>query len=122
MLKGVSMKYLPLLFLVALVGCSSNPPQPTPDTVFSEPPHLWSGQKVVGQTPDSCAANGVKILKALSFVSVVKNDSYVYGTLMANRAAIKCIPNGEETFVYAAVAGPDVKQVERLRNEIVWRL
>jgi hypothetical protein len=116
------MKYLTFLFLVALVGCSSNPPQPTPSTLFSQPPHLWSGQKVVGQTPEFCAANGVKILRSLSFVSVVQNGSYVYGTLMANRAAIKCVPNGEETFVYAAVAGPDVEQVERLRNEIVWRL
>jgi len=116
------MKYLPILLLVALVGCSSNPPQSTSESVFSEPPHLWSGQKVVDQTPGSCAANGVKILKALSFVSIVKNGSYVYGTLMANRAAIKCVPNGKETFVYAAVAGADKKQVERLRNEIVWRL
>lgn len=116
------MKYLPLLLLVTLVGCSSNPPLSSPEALFSEPPHLWSGQKVIDQTTESCADKGVKILKALSFVSVVKNGSYVYGTLMANRAAIKCVPNGQDTFVYAAVAGTDVKQVERLRNEIVWRL
>lgn len=96
--------------------------RPSPETLISDPPHLWSGQKIIDQSPELCATNGVKILKSLSFVSVVKNGSYVYGNLMANRAAIKCVPNGESTFVYAAVAGPDVKQVERLRNEIVWRL
>lgn len=119
------MKYLPILCLVALAGCSSTPPRPaseTSETVFLEPPHLWSGQKIVKQTPESCANNGLKILESLSFVGVVKNGSYVYGNLLANRAAIKCVPNGQDTFVYAAVAGPEKKQVERLRNEIVWRL
>lgn len=119
------MEYLPILCLVALAGCSSTPPRPaseTSETVFLDPPHLWSGQKIVKQTPESCANNGVKILESLSFVGVVKNGSYVYGNLLANRAAIKCVPNGQDTFVYAAVAGPEKKQVERLRNEIVWRL
>jgi len=61
------MKYLSMLLLVTLAGCSSNPPSPPPETLFSDPPHLWSGQKNIDQSPE-------------------------------------------------------VKQVERLRNEIVWRL
>jgi hypothetical protein len=64
----------------------------------------------------------MKILEALSFIGVVRSGNYVYGNLLANRAAIKCVSTGSGTFVYAAVAGPEVKQVEGLRNEIVWRL
>lgn len=116
------MKYLSILSLVVLAGCASTPPAPSQDVHFLPPPHLWSGQKVLGQSPESCANKGVKILETLSFTSVVKNGSYVYGNFLANRAAIKCVPNGDKTFVYTAVAGPEVKQVERLRNEIVWRL
>ncbi|QIB49714.1 hypothetical protein [Pseudomonas sp. OIL-1] len=116
------MKYLIILPFLVLVGCAFTPEAPSPEAVFSDPPHLWSGQKVIVQSPEACARKGVAILESLLFVGVVKNGSYVYGTFMTNRAAIKCIPNGETTFVYAAVAGPDVKQVERLRNEVVWRL
>lgn len=120
-------KTLMLVTLMALVGCSSaptnnSPQNPSPDAVFSQPPHLWSGQKVLDEAPEACANKSVEILQALQFIGVVKNGSYVYGTLFTNRAAVKCIAIGEKTFVYAAVAGPDVKQVERLRNEIVWRL
>lgn len=92
------------------------------NAILSAPPHLWSGHKVVSHSPEECASQGVKILEALSFIGVVRNGSYVYGNLLANRAAIKCVGNGDGTFVYAAVAGPEVRQVERLRNEIVWRL
>lgn len=116
------MKYLSILGLIVLTGCASTPPKPSPDVYFASPPHLWSGQKIVGHSPESCAKKGVEILETLSFTGVVKNGSYVYGNFLANRAAIKCVPNGNETFVYAAVAGPEKKQVERLRNEIVWRL
>lgn len=133
------MKYLSLLFIAAfLAGCASTPseppellepppppPPPAPvnaEVLFAPPPYLWSSQKMLEQSPDTCANKAVETLKALSFISVVKNGSYVYGTLLANRAAIKCVPNGDGTFVYTAVAGPDVKQVERLRNEIFWRL
>ncbi|QJD59219.1 hypothetical protein HG264_10030 [Pseudomonas sp. gcc21] len=116
------MKYLIMLPLLVLVGCAAAPEAPVPEAVFSDPPHLWSGQKMIDHSPEVCARKGVEILESLLFVGVVKNGSYVYGTLLTNRAAIKCIANGPTTFVYAAVAGPDVKQVERLRNEIVWRL
>lgn len=116
------MKFVLVLILILLTGCASRTPDPSPNAIFGKPPHLWSGQKMLTQSPEACARKGVEILKSLSFIGVVKNGNYVYGTLLANRAAVKCIPNGDGTFVYAAVAGPDVKQVERLRNEIVWRL
>ena len=123
------MKYLSILMLAILTGCVVLPaeqpapePQPSADTLFSPPPQLWSSQKMLSQSPEACASEAVEILKALQFVSVAKNGTYVYGNLLSNRAAIKCVPNGEGTFVYTAVAGPEKKQVERLRNEIFWRL
>jgi hypothetical protein len=124
--------------IVWLAGCSSRPEIPiqeaatpvesgeaegSPESILSSPPNLWSGHKAVSYSPGECASRGVEILEALSFIGIVRNGSYVYGNLMANRAAIKCVSNGDDgTFVYAAVAGPEVRQVERLRNEIVWRL
>ena len=50
------------------------------------------------------------------------SGSYVYGNYINNRAAIKCTRVENKTFVYAVVAGPKVKIVERLRNEIIWKL
>ena len=123
------MKYISILMLAILTGCVSLPakepvpePQPSPDTLFAPPPQLWSTQKLLNESPEACADKAVKILKALQFVSVARNGTYVYGNLLSNRAAIKCVPNGEGTFVYTAVAGLEKAQVERLRNEIFWRL
>lgn len=96
--------------------------EPSPEAILTSPPNLWSGHKSVRYSPDECASRGIKILEALSFISVVRRGNYVYGNLLANRAAIKCVSYAEGTFVYAAVAGPEVSQVERLRNEIVWRI
>lgn len=123
------MKYISLLLLAILTGCASGPAeksmsevQPSPAALFAPPPQLWSAQKMLSGSPEACADEALEILKALQFISVAKNGTYVYGNLMSNRAAIKCIPNGEGTFVYTVVAGPEKKQVERLRNEIFWRL
>ncbi|MEO9947061.1 MAG: hypothetical protein ABJH28_10470 [Paraglaciecola sp.] len=85
-------------------------------------PQLWSHHKVVNETPELCAVKGVSILNSLGFKSVVKNGNYVYGNFSHNRAAIKCVKVSNQTFVYAAVAGADVKTVEKLRNEIAWQL
>lgn len=90
--------------------------------IFSPPPQLWSAHKVLEISPEACAEEALAILKALQFISVAKNGTYVYGTLLSNRAAVKCVPHGKGTFVYTAVAGPDKEQVGRLRNEIFWRL
>lgn len=85
-------------------------------------PQLWSHHKVVKESPALCAVKGVSILNSLGFKSVVKNGNYVYGNFSNNRAAIKCVTVDKQTFVYAAVAGADVKTVEKLRNEIAWKL
>lgn len=85
-------------------------------------PQIWSDHKIVQMSVETCATKGVDILTTLGFSQIVKNGSYVYGNYINNRAAIKCTAVTEHTFVYAVVAGPNVKQVERLRNEIVWKL
>ena len=57
-------------------------------------------------------------MKVLGFTSVVKNDNYVYGNYLNNRAAIKCVPLARTSFLYLAVAGSDRNIVEKLRNDI----
>ncbi|WP_217693834.1 hypothetical protein [Thalassotalea sp. PP2-459] len=85
-------------------------------------PQLWSHHKLLKETPELCAVKGVSILSSLGFKSIVKNGNYVYGNFSSNRAAIKCVSVNKQTFVYTAVAGADVKLVEKLRNEIAWKL
>jgi rhodanese-related sulfurtransferase len=70
-----------------------------------------------------CRKKATGILKALGFSNLVTSlhGDYVYGNYVGNRAAVKCVPLDEGTFLYASVAGPDVKEVERLRNEIMWQ-
>lgn len=85
----------------------------------STPPQVWSGQKQFNFSAEVCAIKAEQILAALNFQKIVKNGSYVYGNLNANRAAVKCIAQGSQTFMYAIVAGADVKQVEQLRNKVV---
>jgi len=85
-------------------------------------PQVWSDHKLVTYAPDVCADKGVDILKTQGFTDVIKNNTYVYGNYVNNRAAIKCTEVEEKTFVYAIVAGPDVEIVERLRNDIVNQL
>jgi len=85
-------------------------------------PQLWSHHKLLEISADECSNNALSILNTLGFNSVVKNELYVYGTLNGNRAAIKCIKMSGNSFVYTAVAGADVKSVEKLRNEISWKL
>ena len=85
-------------------------------------PHLWSDHKQLNTSPDLCATKGQSILGSLGFTSIVRNGYFVYGNFSSNRAVIKCVATDDGTFVYAAVAGPKVKIVEKLRNEIVWQL
>lgn len=124
------MKYAAIIFLVLLGGCSSNATKETqPEnalavhTIQKEyTPQIWSGHKSLKISAEKCAEKGVAILESLGFNQVVKNGSYVYGNYSNNRAAIKCVAVDKNTFVYAAVAGAQVKIVEKLRNEIVWQL
>jgi hypothetical protein len=85
-------------------------------------PQLWSHHILLEESPALCADKGVSILNSLGFKSVVKNGNYAYGNFTNNRAAIKCVSVNNKTFVYTAVAGSDVKLVEKLRNEIAWKL
>lgn len=100
------------------------------DTViFTEPnqannsvPQLWSHHKLLEISANECSNNAFSILNTLGFKSVVRNELYVYGNLNGNRATIKCVDIANNSFVYTAVAGANVKIVERLRNEIAWKL
>jgi len=85
-------------------------------------PQLWSHHKQLKISPELCALKGVNILNSLGFSSVIKNGDYVYGNFNQNRATIKCIGFENNTFVYTAIAGINVKQVELLRNKISWKL
>lgn len=124
------MKIFAIIFLALLGGCSSNAAKETqPEkamevtTIQKEyTPQIWSGHKSLKISAEKCAEKGVAILESLGFNQVVKNGNYVYGNYSNNRAAIKCVLAGDKTFVYAAVAGSQVKIVEKLRNEIVWQL
>lgn len=124
------MKYAVIIFLVLLGGCSSNAAKEKQSekeievrTIQKEyTPQIWSGHKSLNISAEKCAEKGVVILESLGFNKVVKNGNYVYGNYSNNRAAIKCVAVEKNTFVYAAVAGAQVKIVEKLRNEIVWQL
>ena len=123
-------KLVAMAFLILLGGCASNAVKEIHQekevevrTIQKEfTPHIWSDHKILTISPEACAEKGKEILESLSFNQIVKNDSFVYGNYSNNRAVIKCTSVNESTFVYAAVAGPKVKVVERLRNEIVWQL
>lgn len=85
-------------------------------------PQLWSHHQLLEISANECSNNALSILNTLGFKSVVKNELYVYGNLKGNRATIKCVEIANNSFVYTAVAGANVKVVERLRNEIAWML
>ncbi|MDV2077428.1 hypothetical protein [Marinobacter xestospongiae] len=133
-----------LASLSLFMGCSSVPTDQAsatvvPQTATSKPeqdalmdvrrdfvPHLWSDHKFVAGTAEQCARRGEDSLRLLGFDHVVRNGTFVYGNFFGefsgNRAAVKCVAMADRTFAYTMVAGPRVKLVERLRNEIVWRL
>ncbi|WP_139056498.1 hypothetical protein [Rheinheimera sp. A13L] len=124
------MKLVAIAFLILLGGCTSNTVKEIPQekeievrTIQKEfTPHIWSDHKILKISTEACAEKGKEILESLGFNQIIKNGSYVYGNYSNNRAVIKCSSVNESTFVYAAVAGPKVKVVEKLRNEIVWQL
>lgn len=89
-------------------------------------PHLWTGFKILDLSPELCSLTGQSILKSLGFKSVTRSlkydkAKYAYGNFNDNRASITCAKLDGKTFIYASVAGPDAKIVERLRNEIIWK-
>lgn len=115
-----------------LTGCTSAPNSLSESKVVTKTkvvtlnkeytPQIWSHHKLLPESPSLCVEKGVNILSSLGFKSIVKNGTYVYGNFSSNRAVIKCVKISQQTFVYTAVAGADVKLVEKLRNEIAWKL
>ena len=127
-MKNPTPIFLALIFISQLSGCSSSQKTVTPPTTIVEhkitksvTPHLWSGHKVLPESEALCAEKSKSILHSLGFKSVVQNGSFTYGNFNDNRAALKCLTVAKQTFVYYAVAGPQVKLVETLRNEIAWK-
>jgi uncharacterized protein YceK len=130
--KEIKVRIIFLTLFIFLTGCSSIPIDDSTKNIEKNIevvtiekdviPQIWSDHKVLDISEDVCAQKAVDILTSLGFKSIVKNNTYVYGNYINNRAAIKCARVNNKTFVYAVVAGPKVKVVERLRNEIVWKL
>ena len=126
-------RMLPLMVVLALSGCVINTaPEKTDDeknvkvvTLQKEfPPQIWSDHKHLKISASACGEKSQVILNSLGFTHITKSPygEYVYANYSNNRAAIKCVPMGEESFVYAIVSGPEKALVEKLRNEIVWQL
>lgn len=116
------MRYMVVMLLTVLSACASNKDIETVTIQKEFAPHIWSDHKVFNGTIEMCSSKGKSILESLGFNHVVKNENYVYGNFSNNRATVKCVSVAGVTFVYAAVAGPEVELVETLRNEIVWQL
>ena len=127
------MRILILSALLGLSGCETNMDKAAPEIAQEDQvkvvtikkefvPHIWSDHKVLKTSVESCGNKAKEILESLGFNQVVKNGDYAYGNYSNNRGVIKCVSVNGSTFAYAAVAGPKVKIVEKLRNEIVWKL
>ena len=127
------MKYIVLIVLALLItGCASkgskDSSQDQPMEVMTIQkefaPEVWSDHKALVISAADCAIKAEEILGSLSFSQIVKSahGEYVYAKYSNNRAVIKCLPRGEQSFVYVIVAGPKSAMVEKLRNEIVWQL
>lgn len=84
------------------------------------PPQLWSHHKLLKMSAEKCSSKAMLTLERLGFSSIVKNGLYAYGNYTGSRAALKCVEMSENSLIYIAVAGPDVKLVEKLRNQIAW--
>jgi len=138
-LRKIRMRFILIIIAFFVVGCSSTSAlkqepmhviehemlRKEAEVVTIEKaviPQVWSDHKILNISEEICAQKGVDILTTLGFERIVMRGSYVYGNYINNRAAIKCTRVENKTFVYAVVAGPKVKIVERLRNEIIWKL
>ena len=120
------MKKILMLLLITIIisGCSSVGVNSDSEVTIekSKPPQLWSDHKSLNIPVDVCALKGYSALKSLGFTRVVQNGNYSYGNFNDNRAAVKCVELNGGSFVYLAVAGPEETVVEKLRNEIAWKL
>ena len=110
-----------IIFILLLNGCASITSE-TNSKIKNQPPQLWSTHKELDVNVFLCAMKGLSALKALGFTSVVQNENFAYGNFHGNRAVVKCVSKGNHSFVYLAVAGPDKNIVEKLRNELSWKM
>lgn len=126
------MKYYAFAILFIVSGCSntstlSKNPERSSAVVIKEipTPQLWTFQKEITGTVEICATKAESILKLQGFSNITKSvydkHTYFYANFVNNRAGIHCTSVGGKIFVYGAVAGPDVKTVEALRNNISWK-
>lgn len=105
---------------IKIMAKAQQAPQLKPS--LNSPPQLWSDHKQLNLSVGACADKGYKVLQKLGFSKIVQNQFNVYGNFQNNRAAVKCVDQNQQSFVYAMVAGEDVKQVEKLRNAIMKEL
>ena len=86
-------------------------------------PHVWSSHKELSVPVEACGQKAIDILNSLGFSGVTKSryGEYIYGNYISSRAAVKCVPQEDNSFVYIVVAGSDIEDVENLRNEIFWQ-
>lgn len=126
------MKYYAFAILFIVSGCSNTStlpekPQGASVAVIKEnpAPQLWTFQKKITGSIEICAVKAESILKLQGFSNITKSvydeHTYFYANFVNNRAGIHCTSVGGKIFVYGAVAGPDVKTVEALRNNISWK-
>ena len=114
------MKILIIFLVLALSGCVNigSPKHNVAHNIPPKPPQLWSHHVKLSISAEECGAQGLRALKSLGYNSTVKSGNYSYGNFGSNRAAVKCVTSEGGSFVYAMVAGPNKKQVEKLRNEL----
>ena len=129
------MKAYTFAILLAVTGCSSTSVVSEElgtrvikeEVVIKEDntPQLWTGQKELTESVEVCAFKAESILSSLGFSKITKSvyesQTYIYANFVNNRAGLHCTSVGGKTFVYGAIAGPDVKTVETLRNNIFWK-
>ena len=126
------MKTYAYLICLIFTGCASKAiplekPANKEVVVINEnkTPQLWTGQKELNESVEVCAFKAESILSSLGFSKITKSvyesQTYIYANFVNNRAGLHCTSVGGKTFVYGAVAGPDVKTVETLRNNIFWK-
>lgn len=109
--------------LIALTRVLTQLPSPERKAgVPGGPPQLWSDHRDLKVSASECANQGVEALNSLGYANVVQRGTYAYGSLGRNRAAVHCVERSGGSFVYLSVAGPRPREVEKLRNEIAWKM
>jgi len=83
------------------------------------PPELWSWFKDMNKSAEACEIQSAYILDKLKVSNIVENEYGIYGVYKSNRIVVKCIPQGDKSKLFVAVAGYNRDSVELLRNLIV---